>query len=421
MFACIGSYRSLSGDSKASTAGCIGGYRSRVDWVDQVDASRNPFNAGFGVTPPFLAGRAGLLHRVLANLHDGPGRAAYLSVLLGGRGVGKTVMLNEIRDHVTDEFGWATIRWTAGPDVPIGTVVADAFDDTIRALRGRRSRVTGGSAGINLGVVRGEVEVAQDQTRPSTLSAQLRGLGQIAASVNRQVVLLVDELQACDPSSLRLLSVALQETNGERLPVGLVAAGLPSTSARLRSIAGATFLERQRTLPVSNLSLADAREALETPIRESGRAYDDGIFEAMLAVSGGYPYAIQLVGEATWDAAGGRGRITTAHARRGAARARAELDALYGGRWAQLGDQQRRYLVAVVTLLGVDGTALSNAVAAALGRETTEVSWLRDSLIKDHQLLYADGRNALRVALPGFDVWLRRKLSDPGGPVGGLL
>ena len=163
----------------------------------------NPFNAGFGVPPPYFAGRAGLLHHVLANLQDGPGRAAYLQVLLGGRGVGKTVLLNEIRDRVTEEFGWATVRWTAGPDESLAATLRDAFDDTVRELRGRSPRVAGGTVGLNLGVARAELDIVRDQSRPTTVVGLLRRLGRLALSVNRQVVLLVDELQAGDAASIR--------------------------------------------------------------------------------------------------------------------------------------------------------------------------------------------------------------------------
>lgn len=116
---------------------------------DEQAAVPNPFNAGFGVPPPYVAGRAALLHRVLANLQDGPGRATYLQVLLGGRGVGKTVLLNEVRDRVTSEFGWATMRWTAGPDTSLAAALEDAYADTAATLRGRNPRVGRSSARCN--------------------------------------------------------------------------------------------------------------------------------------------------------------------------------------------------------------------------------------------------------------------------------
>ena len=132
----------------------------------------------------------------------------------------------------------------------------------------------------------------------------------------------------------------------------------------------------------------------------------------MLAVSGGYAYAIQLVGEATWNAAGESPTITIGHAETGAAMARRELDGIYAARWMQLGAVQRRYLATVVALMNRNHRAVSGEVAAALGRETPEVSWVRDSLIKDHQLLYADAKDSIRVALPGLEDWIRREHPD---------
>jgi hypothetical protein len=41
----------------------------------------NPFNAGFGVNPPYVAGRDQIVHRLLANLRDGPGRGTYVNLI----------------------------------------------------------------------------------------------------------------------------------------------------------------------------------------------------------------------------------------------------------------------------------------------------------------------------------------------------
>ena len=372
-----------------------------------IPAYPNPFNAGFGVDPPYVAGRQALIHRLLANLQDGPGRATYLSLLLGGRGVGKTVVLNQTRDHVTNEFGWTTIRWTAGPDSSLAATIDEAYDHTLAALthRGRR-RLHSGTIGVNA-IIRADLNISATHRRPGTVTAQLRRLGETAADANRHVILLVDELQAGNPTSLHALSTTLQETNGEHLPIGLVAAGLPTTTARLRSIGGLTFLERQRTITIGNLQPSDARDALERPLQDSGRHYDPAILPILVATAGGYPYAIQLVGERTWDAAADADVITIEHAHHGVAAARAELDTIYEGRWAQLSPTQQDYLRVVVDQLSPDGSANSGAVAAALGRTTPQAAKQRDALINRHQLLYADRQNSLRVALPGLANWVR--------------
>ena len=239
------------------------------------------------------------------------------------------------------------------------------------------------------------------------MTAQLRRLGEAAADVNRHVVLLVDELQAGNAASIQGLSTALQETNADQLPVGLVAAGLPTTTARLRAIGGVTFLERQRITRLGNLEPGDARDAIERPLIDRGRRYDPEILPILVDAADGYPYALQLVAERTWDAAEEADEISIVHARRGVTVARAELDTLYEGRWSQLAPAQQDYLVAVVDQLQPDGSAASDDVAAALGRTTKQLSKQREALIIRHQLLYADAQNSLRIALPGLADWVR--------------
>ena len=99
--------------------------------------------------------------------------------------------------------------------------------------------------------------------------------------------------------------------------------------------------------------------------------------------------------------------ITIEHAHHGVTAARAELDTIYEGRWAQLSPAQQDYLRVVVDQLSPDGSANSGAVAAALGRTTPQAAKQRDALINRHQLLYADRQNSLRVALPGLADWVR--------------
>lgn len=62
-----------------------------------MDEIRNPFSPGAGTPPPELAGRSVLIDRVrvlLARIREG--RPEKSTLLVGLRGVGKTVLLNEI-------------------------------------------------------------------------------------------------------------------------------------------------------------------------------------------------------------------------------------------------------------------------------------------------------------------------------------
>lgn len=85
-----------------------------------VDRILNPFAPGAGTPPPELAGRdeilesaSVLLGRVMA------GRAAKSLLLTGLRGVGKTVLLNEI-ERLASSANWQTISVEAQEGKSLG-------------------------------------------------------------------------------------------------------------------------------------------------------------------------------------------------------------------------------------------------------------------------------------------------------------
>ena len=97
----------------------------------------NPFNPGFGVDPPYFAGRQALFHRTLANVLDGPNRGRYVQTITAGRGLGKTTLLNRLTKHAHDEMNWPTFRWTASAKDDLETKFNDAYDDLIGPLTRR--------------------------------------------------------------------------------------------------------------------------------------------------------------------------------------------------------------------------------------------------------------------------------------------
>ena len=136
---------------------------------------RNPFNAGWGVAPPVFVGREDIFHQVLANLHGGPGRADYVTIILGPRGVGKTVLLLRLRDHVATEQGWLVMDWLAGPDLPFAAALEDQAPPVREQLAGRRSRISGGQLGVAAGGFGGSLNVGP-RARPTSVVGRLREL-----------------------------------------------------------------------------------------------------------------------------------------------------------------------------------------------------------------------------------------------------
>jgi hypothetical protein len=62
----------------------------------------------------------------------------------------------------------------------------------------------------------------------------------------------------------------------------------------------------------------------------------------------------------------------------------------------------------VINTLDADGVTTSTDVANNLGRSTTDVSKFRGALVHQHHLLYSDKEPRLKIALPGFETWVRQ-------------
>jgi Cdc6-like AAA superfamily ATPase len=78
-----------------------------------VDRINNPFAPGAGTRPPELAGRDTIIEDAkVAIARTKAGRSSKSQMLLGLRGVGKTVLLSEI-NRIAERAGYRTIELEA--------------------------------------------------------------------------------------------------------------------------------------------------------------------------------------------------------------------------------------------------------------------------------------------------------------------
>ena len=237
----------------------------------------------------------------------------------------------------------------------------------------------------------------------------LEHLARVAAKRHRTIVILADELQAATPDDLRELGVTIQDVaNVQRLPLALVGAGLPNTQQTFQQ-ANVTFLERLRLETIGLLNEGDTRDALEIPIIDSGRGITAAALDILAKASGGYPYAIQLVGSYCWDAAGNDAEITVGMR---IAERKTSGD-LQGGvfvtSWSALLRPDRTYLVAAAAVRNAEGESRTADIAEHLGRVPSATTAMRDRLINRHALLYS----------PSAARFVSHCRASPSGWVGG--
>jgi hypothetical protein len=282
-----------------------------------------------------------------------------------------------------------------------------------------------GPPGIQVGA---EVtrEVTPD-TAPTAPVAAVEDLLHDAATRVRSrggsgLAVFVDELHAAVRSDAAVLLNALQNLDGRRddNPLTVIGAGLPSAPEELTR--AATFGERTAFVGLRLLDEQASRQALVEPAEALGVSWDDDAVAAVERTAQGYPYFLQLLAHAAWQAADrAEGSTVTAdHVHAGMPAAEQQLEAMYRARWRAATPLEQQFMAAMAAAagdppdpreLGEEPTVARSAIAAQMGRASRAVSVPRDRLL-DRGVVEPAGHGLLRFTLPGFTAYVRAH-SDP--------
>lgn len=383
-----------------------------------VAAQPSPYRPGYNQRPVVLAGRDDVMSAadealVVAALED---RTPPALLVVGPRGVGKTVLLGEIADRAADRYAWPRlhVEITSGSSLT-ADLVTGARDLVARFDRQPppgRFRATAAVVGASLVGVNGEVTLTRSEP------ALLGGEGQIPAALAAAVdaaaardsgfVLTIDEMQLASHEELGRLAAVLQRATEAAWPLVVVGVGLAGMRDPGRTV---SYFERAEWHEIGSLDSHQTRLALQGPAESAGRPFDEEALDLLADRSGGYPYAVQLYGHHAWRASADSDRIDLGAARRAAASAEKQLDVgLYANRWVQAGEGERNYLAALARLLAASPSVRGGEVAARLGVTARQVSTVRDRLRKKGTIT-AEGEH-LHFAIPGMAEYVRRHTPD---------
>lgn len=387
------------------------------------DPIANPYTPGAGQKPNALIGRDEELRRFEATLvRLERGRSAQCQLIVGLRGVGKTVLLDEFGRRAIDR-DWVVVEHEL-------TATGDLFATTTRLVReallqiappstwkraGRRVagllralEATYAIAGLSVSIGGGDDEAqlsVASSDQASDLTALLVALGEAAREHERGVALLFDEVQFAAPEPLGALITALHKIAQRQLPVTLVAAGLPQTRGVLAE--AASYAERMfEALEVGALGDPDARRALTEPAESEGIRFTSDAVEEVVRFTEGYPYFLQTVGDHLWRNALEQ-PVSHADALAVQPLVRDSLDrGFFVFRTDTLPAAQRRYLRAMAEVGASEVT--SGEVAGVLGmRSSTQAGQTREALIKKG-LIYSPRLGYAAFTVPQFDTYLKR-------------
>ena len=391
-----------------------------------MDPIKNPFSPGAGSPPPELAGRAPvleqariLLGRVLI------GKPEKSLMLTGLRGVGKTVLLNEVR-RMAQEAGYRTVLVEAhehkalGPLIaaPLKTVffeldrMAQAGDRVKRGLRVLRSFLGG------LKVKMGELEIGLD-IDPETGAADsgdieidlpnlFEALGEAAKEKKSAVAILIDEIQYLSLKELGAVIMAMHRMQQRQLPVVLLGAGLPV----LPGLAGESksYAERLFAFPdVGALSEMDSNKAISEPALAEGVKLSDAALAETYRLTKGYPYFIQEWGYQMWNLAV-VSPIELEVVQSAAESVIRRLDQnFFRVRFDRLTPGEKNFLRAMAEL--GSGAIRSGDIASCLGVKVNSIGPVRSKLIRKG-MIYSPAYGDIAFTVPLFDEFMKRAMPN---------
>lgn len=387
-----------------------------------MDPVANPYAPGAGTPPPELAGRDELLRSVdIAAQRVRAGRHAKSVLMIGLRGVGKTVLLDRMRDNA-EGAGLHTLRIEAPEGRSLPAILAPQLRQALlrlsrleqaRELGKRALRALAGFA-KGLKVKYQDIEVGIDfDPEPGLadngdlehdLQALLEAAGRAAQAGATALVMFIDELQYVEEEQLASLITALHRCAQQQVPVMLVGAGLPQLPGQMGR--AKSYAERLFDFPfVGPLDAAAARAALEVPAAELGVAFEPAATARILEQTQGYPYFLQEWGKHAWDAADDS-PITLADVEAASVTATAALDeSFFRVRFDRLTPSEKRYLRAMSEL--GPGPHRSGDVAALLGRKVTTFGPTRAQLIAKG-MIWSPSHGDTAFTVPMFDRFMRR-------------
>ncbi|MDD4464977.1 MAG: ATP-binding protein [Desulfobacterales bacterium] len=373
-----------------------------------------------------MAGRDGILEQARVLLgRIKAGRPEKSMLLTGLRGVGKTVLLNEL-ERIAQDDGYRTILVEAHEGKHLAVLLAPHLRRLLFDLD--RIALTGNQVRRGLAVLRsfigaikitiGEIDIGLDiEPEHGTadsgdlevdLPEVFMALGEAARERRTAIALMIDEIQYSSPTELSALIMAMHKMQQRQLPLVLIGAGLPI----LPGLAGESksYAERLFNFPeIGPLPEPDAFRALREPVKAAGVTFELAALQEIFRMTRGYPYFLQEWGYQAWNQAA-TSPITLQVVRETSTLVARRLDTnFFRVRFDRLTPAEKLFLRAM-SELGI-GPYRTGDVAEKLGVQIGKIGPRRAGLIKKG-MIYSPSYGDLAFTVPLFDEFMRRAMPE---------
>ncbi len=391
---------------------------------------KNPFSPGAGTQPPELAGRETIIeHAEIALARIKARRPEKSMLMIGLRGVGKTVLLNRVQE-LAERQGYEALMIEAREDKPLPLLLLPYLRQVlIRLDRGQNvsTKVKRGLAvlksflnGVKIKISDIEIGLDIDPETGTADSGDLEvdlaemfiALGEAALDRNTAIAVIIDELQYLAEKELSSLIMAMHKVSQKQLPIILLGAGLPQLVANAGH--SKSYAERLFDYPeVGPLPEQAAYKALQEPVKTEGIYFADDALHEIVKLTKGYPYFLQEWGYQCWNLAVSS-PISLEIVHQATQESIRKLDqSFFRVRFDRLTPREKDYLRALAEL-GSDPQR-SGDIASLLGVKSESVAPLRNGLIRKG-MIYSPAHGDTAFTVPLFDQFMKRIMPEMPAP-----
>ena len=391
-----------------------------------MDPRKNPFNPGAGIPPAAFVGRSDLIEVCdVAFDRVKSGLFANDMILLGLRGVGKTVLLRKLHDTAKAK-GLETIRFEV-PDasgdnlvkllVPAANTVLRRLDRRAAAeetlhragalLRNFAAIFRVKYEGFTFGASTSEIG-GDTGTLETDLPEVILAMAEAARVRKTAVALFIDEVQYLSRAELSALAHACHEVAQVQAPFLFIGAGLPQLAALTAE--AKSYAERLFEFPRLGALDADASSrALREAAQLQGADFTQEAVDLIYRQTEGYPFFLQAWGKFAWDEAE-ESPVSADVVDIAEVEAIAYLDQnFFQVRFDHCSDAQKGYLRALAEL--GPGPHASGKVAEAWGTKSSQVAPIRSGLI-EMGMIFSPQHGQTAFTVPRFDQFMKRAMPE---------
>ena len=375
----------------------------------------NPYTPGAGVMPGYLAGRDDIIQDgkdSIYSLMNGYPRQPI--IYYGLRGVGKTVLLTALKEYAIKE-GVLAFHFEIQEKVSlINDIILSANQTLAKISKVEKIKnifevAKNSLQSFTLTYTTGENSISVEMNKKlsemmlqSNLVELLLNLGRLAKESKNTIIYFIDEIQYAKQNELEALITAQHRINQERLPITIIAAGLPKILVNMTE--SKTYAERMFAfVEISSLEYKDAKNAIVNPGKPFDITYTEEALKEIYQITEGYPYFIQqfcyLISKKYKD-------IDLNIVNEMKSIFFKELDkSFFKVRFDKCTPREKEFMFAMANCGELPCTVAS--VAHILNKDLKSISPIRARLI-NKGLIYATRYGEIDFTVPKFDEFLKR-------------